>query len=89
MAWTVEISETAAREIERLDRSIQRRIVRFLRHRVATDEDPRRMGKRLQGARQGQWRYRVGDYRLICQIQDARITVLVLMVGHRRDIYRS
>ncbi len=88
MAWTVDISETAAREIERLDRSIQRRIVRFLHNRVATDEDPRRMGRRLHGARQGQWRYRVGDYRLICQIQDERVVVLVLTVGHRRDIYR-
>ena len=88
MAWVVELSDTAARAIERLDRSAARRILAFLRDRVATAEDPRRIGRSLVGTRRGLWRYRVGDHRLICEIQDNRTVVLVVTVGHRREVYR-
>jgi mRNA interferase RelE/StbE len=86
--WTIEISRTAEKQIRKLDRKAQEAIVRFLRERVQPADDPRQWGKPLHGEKRGLWRYRVGDYRLICDIQDEKITVLVLAVGHRKDVYR-
>jgi mRNA interferase RelE/StbE len=60
----------------------------YLRERIATDADPRRFGKPLIGDKAGLWRYRVGDFRLVCRIEDERLVVLVLAVGHRREVYR-
>ena len=89
MAWAVELSEGAARELDKFDPQHSRRILKFLRDRLARSEDPRKLGQALQGARLGEfWKYRVGDFRLICKIQDERLVVLVLRVGHRREIYR-
>ncbi|MEA3278577.1 MAG: type II toxin-antitoxin system RelE/ParE family toxin [Pseudomonadota bacterium] len=88
MTWTVEISETAARQLAKLDRPMQERIRRFLRGRLASEADPRRIGKALQGRHALLWRYRVGDYRLICQLRDPQRVVLLVAVGHRREIYR-
>lgn len=86
--WRIEITRTAEKQITKLDRGAQKSILRFLRERVAGAEDPRQLGKALQGEKRGLWRYRVGDYRLICDIQGERVTVLVLEVGHRKDVYR-
>ena len=88
MGWRVEISRAAEKQITRLNRNTQRLILRFLRERVAVAENPRRWGKPLHGEKRDLWRYRVGDYRLICDIQDEKITVLVLVIGHRKDVYR-
>ena len=88
MAWTIEITRTAERQIKKLGRSAQIAVVRFLRERLTCADNPRQWGKPLRGEKRGLWRYRVGGYRLICDIQDKRITVLVLEVGHRRDVYR-
>lgn len=88
MVWTIEITRTAEKQIKKLDRMAQASVVRFLRERLKPAEDPRRLGKPLHGDKQGLWRYRVGDYRLICDIQDEKITVLVLEVAHRKDVYR-
>ncbi len=88
MAWTIEITRTAEKQITKLHRQAQQAIVRFLRERLAGADNPRQWGKPLQGEKSGLWRYRVGDYRLICDIQDDRITVMVLQVGHRKDVYR-
>ncbi|MGA7380463.1 MAG: type II toxin-antitoxin system RelE/ParE family toxin [Terriglobales bacterium] len=88
MAWTIEITRTAEKQITKLHRQAQQAIVRFLRERLAGADNPRQWGRPLQGEKRGLWRYRVGDYRLICDIQDERITVMVLQVGHRKDIYR-
>ena len=88
MIWRIEITRTAERQITKLDRTAQRSIQRFLRDRLTPADDPRQWGKPLQGEKRGLWRYRVGDYRLICDIQDKKITVLVLEVGHRKDVYR-
>ena len=89
MAWTVEVSESALRELDKLDPQHARRILKFLDDRVAGSDDPRTVGQALQGARLGEfWKYRVGDYRLICKIVDERLIVIVLRVGHRREIYR-
>ena len=87
MAWSVEFDDRARRELRKLDRPTQREILDYLGRRVATDADPRRMGKPLRHAMAGLWRYRVRDYRLICRIEDERLIVLVLAVGHRREIY--
>lgn len=86
--WQIEISRTAEKQIQKLDRAAQKSIVQFLRERLQTAENPRQLGKPLHGDKKGLWRYRVGDYRLVCDIQDERITVLVLRVGHRKDVYR-
>lgn len=89
MAWNVELSEGAEREMGKLDAQSRRRILGFLHERVAKLDDPRRIGEALHGSRLGEfWKYRVGDYRLICKIEDDRLIVLVLRVGHRREIYR-
>lgn len=89
MAWNVELSESAARELGKLDAQHRSRVLKFLRERVAMLDDPRSIGKALHGSQLGEfWKYRVGDYRLICRIEDDRLVVLVLRVGHRREIYR-
>lgn len=89
MAWKIELSPAADRELDRLDRAIARRILKFLYGRVAKLENPRSLGHALQGSRLGDlWRYRVGDYRIICEIQDKRLVILVVSAGHRREVYR-
>ena len=89
MAWKVELSLQADRELSKLDPKPARRILKFLSERVAKLEDPRSIGKTLRGSRLGEfWNYRVGDYRLISKIEDERLLVLVLRIGHRREIYR-
>ncbi len=88
MAWTIEVTRTAEKQIKKLDRVAQDLIVRFLRDRLKPADNPRQWGKPLHGEKKGLWRYRVGDYRLICDIQEERITILVLRVGHRKEVYR-
>lgn len=89
MPWTVEFTETALRELDKLDKSTWLRIRRFLTGRVAKLDDPRSIGEALHGTKLGDfWKYRVGDYRLICSIEDHRFVVLVLRIGNRREIYR-
>ncbi len=88
MIWQVEWDERARRELRQLDRPVQQQILKYLRQRVATSEDPRRFGRALTGSLGGLWRYRVGDYRLICQFEDERLIVLIVGVGHRREIYK-
>jgi mRNA interferase RelE/StbE len=87
-AWTIEITVTAQKQIGKLDRQVARQIYRFLRERLATDENPRRMGKRLVAMGTEVWRYCVGDYRVLCDIRDERLVVMVVKVGHRSDVYR-
>jgi mRNA interferase RelE/StbE len=86
--WRVEITRTAEKQITKLGRPAQRSIQSFLRERLLSAENPRQWGKPLRGEKRDLWRYRVGDYRLICDIQDEKVVVLVLEVGHRKDIYR-
>ena len=86
--WTIEISRTAEKQIRKLGRKAQEAIVCFLRQRVQPADNPRQWGKPLHGEKRGLWRYRVGVYRLICDIQHEKITVLVLAVGQRKDVYR-
>lgn len=78
----------AYRELRAFDHHIQQRLVRFLRTRITGPESPRRLGKSLKGEKTGLWRYRVGDYRMICLTEDARHVVVVVALGHRREVYR-
>jgi mRNA interferase RelE/StbE len=88
LAWKVEVSPTAARQIGKLGRAAQAQIYRYLTEKIQSTSDPRQSGKALQGDKRGLWRYRIGDYRLICDLQDNRLVVLLLIVGHRKDVYR-
>lgn len=89
MAWRIEFEERAARELRKLGSPAMERVIRFLRTRVATAENPRELGAPLKGSELGDlWRYRVGDYRLIAHIDDGAVLVLVMRVGHRREVYR-
>jgi mRNA interferase RelE/StbE len=87
LAWTVRILQRAERQLEKLDPAVRNRVLRFLRERVVPAEDPRDLGERLVGNWAGYTRYRVGDYRVICRIEDEQMVVLVVKVGHRRDVY--
>jgi mRNA interferase RelE/StbE len=90
VAWKVELSQAAAREIDKLDPPAARRILRFLHDRVALLDNPRSIGEALHGSELGDfWKYRVGDFRLICSIEDNRLVILVLRVGNRREVYRK
>ncbi len=89
MAWRIELTATAAKQLAKLDRQESRRLLTFLRERLASHDDPRSLGKALTGPTLGTfWRYRVGDYRLICDIEDEILRILVVEVGHRRAVYR-
>jgi len=87
LTWSIELDDAAAKELRKLDKQAQRDILKYFRERIATDEDPRRFGKPLSRSLAGLWRYRVRDYRLVCNIEDDRLVVLVLRVGHRKDVY--
>ncbi len=86
-AWRVEFDRDAARELRKLGEPARRTILRYLRERIATADDPRRFGKPLTGEFAGLWRYRIGNYRLIVTFKEDRLIVLVLRVAHRREVY--
>jgi mRNA interferase RelE/StbE len=89
LAWTIEFDAGAKKDLSRLDPQMARRITAFLLQRVASLDNPRSMGQPLQGSTLGAfWRYRLGDYRIVCDLQDDKIVVLVLRVADRREIYR-
>lgn len=89
MAWRIEFSEGAKKSLGRLDRQVASRIVRFLSERVAALDDPRSIGEALTGSTLGEfWKYRVGDWRLVCSIQDDKVVVYVLKIGNRREVYK-
>lgn len=85
--WTIEWDDAARKELRKLDYSAQDQILSYLDNRIAKEEDPRRFGEGLSADKVGLWRYRVGDYRIICKIEDQKLVVLVVRVGHRRNVY--
>lgn len=88
MPWTIKFESIALKELKKLEKPIRYRVERFL-DELANSQNPRAKGIALQGERyKGLWRYRVGDYRLICQIKDQEVIILVLEIGHRKEIYR-
>ena len=89
LAWRIEFEDAALKELAKLDKPVARRILAFLRERVAVLDDPRSMGEALKGSKLGEfWKYRVGDYRVIAHIEDGALRILVLRVGNRRAVYR-
>ena len=88
MAWTIEYTDTAKTHLRKLDRHTARRVMDYMDERVAVLDDPRIRGQALTGPLGGLWRYRVGDFRVICDIRDGALCVLVLRVGRRDDAYR-
>jgi mRNA interferase RelE/StbE len=88
LVWTIEFSETAVGQLRKIDRQAAKRIVVFMEERIAGSDDPRRSGKALTGDLGALWRYRVGDYRVVCEIREAVLRVLVVRIGHRKEVYR-
>ncbi len=89
MAWTIEYDEGALADLKKLDRQIQREILDYLEKRIANAEEPRALGKPLRHSKFGLWRYRVRDYRIICELRDMQLRVLVVAIGHRSTVYEK
>lgn len=90
MAWKVELTPLAEKNLSKLDPQIARRILSFLHSRLAVMDDPRSLGEALKGSELGElWKYRVGDYRIISGIEDKKLTIYVVRIGNRREVYRK
>lgn len=88
MGWTVQISNFAEKQIKKLDKNVQKRILDYLFDRLEDCKNPRHFGEPLKGNLSNFWRYRIGDYRVICEIHDDKLTIVAISVGHRRDVYK-
>ncbi|WP_434721913.1 type II toxin-antitoxin system RelE family toxin [Mesorhizobium sp. RIZ17] len=88
MAWTLEYARSARKFVETLDPHTRNRIREFIENRLAYLDNPRELGKPLKGPLATFWRYRVGDYRIVCDVQDTRLVILVVTIDHRGDVYR-
>lgn len=89
MAWKIELSGLAQRNLKKIDRQVAKRILAFLHGRLAPLDDPRSIGQALKGSDLGQfWKYRVGDWRIIASIEDRNIRILVVRIANRREVYR-
>lgn len=89
MAWLIKVSAGVRKELRKLDPPVTQRIIAFLRDRVQPLDDPRSIGEALQGKKYGEfWKYRVGDMRIIARIEDRELMILVVRVGHRKQVYR-
>ena len=87
MVWTINYSERALKSLRKMDKQNARRIVDFMDIRIAALDDPRQSGKSLKGELGEFWRYRVGDYRILCKIRDNELIILATTIGHRREVY--
>lgn len=87
LVWTIRYDERALKELKKLDRQAQKRIVEYFDIKIAPLKNAREQGKALTGSQRGLWRYRIGDYRAICHIKDETVTVLILRVAHRKEVY--
>ena len=87
MSYTVVFTKTAKKQLKKLDKHIASLIIGWIEKNLQGCENPRAYGEALTANRGGQWRYRIGDYRLVTEIQDDKIIILVLGIGHRKDIY--
>ena len=89
MAWRIEFADSAAKQLRKLDPQVAKRILNFLRDRVAPLDDPRAIGEALRGKELGDfWKYRVGDWRVIADIEDGVVLITVVRIGNRREVYR-
>ena len=90
MAWKIELTPPAIKQLDKLDPQVARRLLVFLRDRLAKLDDPRSLGEALKGSELGEFRkYRVGDYRIIASIEDKIVTIFVVRIGNRREVYRK
>jgi mRNA interferase RelE/StbE len=89
LAWQIEFDSEAEDDLKKINREMRRRIMQYLRERIATGKDPRRFGAPLRRELSGLWKYRLGDYRIICRIEDRKVVVYVIRIGHRKDIYKA
>ncbi len=89
MAWEIRLDAKAEKDLSKLDKPIAKRITRFLREKVSLADNPRQRGKSLTGNLSGLWRYRIGDYRVIAEIQDDKLVVLAVKIGHRSNVYEK
>ncbi|EJB9096172.1 type II toxin-antitoxin system RelE/ParE family toxin [Salmonella enterica] len=87
MVWTIKYSNQALKSLRKMDKQNARRIVDFMDLRIAVAVDPRQSGKPLKGELGEFWRYRVGDYRILCKILDGELVILATTIGHRREVY--
>jgi mRNA interferase RelE/StbE len=88
LGWRIDYTEGARRTLKSLDSAVSARILKFMDERVGALDDPTQIAERLRGGLAAYWRYRVGDYRIICDIRKQVLTVVVIEIGHRREIYR-
>jgi mRNA interferase RelE/StbE len=89
LAWLIEFADKAKEDLAAIDKAAAKRITKFLRERVAPLDDPRSIGEALKGSKLGvYWKYRVGDYRIIASIEDGALRILVVRIGHRKEVYR-
>lgn len=89
MVWTINWNEKALKDLKKLAKPVQIKILKFLNRRIAYQENPRMFGKALSFDKRGLWRYRVEDFRIICQINDEELLILVVKLGHRKEVYRN
>lgn len=87
MVWSVELSNTVIKQLKKIDKKWQAKILDYLEDEIAAFDDPRSRGKALVGDKKGLWRYRVGDYRILCEVKDGDFIILALTLGHRKNIY--
>ena len=85
--YTVVFTEKALKALKKFDKSVSRMLVAWIRKNLDGCDDPRRSGKPLTGNHSGKWRYRVGDYRIMAEIEDKKVVIIILTVGHRKSIY--
>jgi mRNA interferase RelE/StbE len=88
LAWAIDYTKSAKNQLKKLHKPVAKRILDFMDNRVAKQEDPRTLGKAFTGSIGTLWRYRIGDYRIICEIQHSTVRILVVRIGHRREVYR-
>lgn len=89
MTWKVEWDDRARKELRKLDHTVQKEILKYLRTRIEGSKNPRVFGQSLSGNKQGLWKYRIGNYRLICKLEDHTLVIFVVGVGHRKEVYES
>lgn len=90
MVWKIKLTKEVAKTIRKLDKPVAKRILQFLHSRVSNLDDPRNIGEALAGSQLGEfWKYHVGDYRIICRIEDKEVYILVVQLGHRKSVYKN
>lgn len=87
MVWTIKFTEVAQKQLSKLNKTISKKIIAYLKDRISKLDDPKNSGKALLHEKSGLWRYRMGDYRIICKIIESELTILVIQIGHRKNIY--